>query len=120
MSVEEKKQIYEVWVVRYQDEPISILSTDKYDAAYEKWKEMLDAWVLSLKDKVPFMITSPVVTAFDPGQIKEVTLRPLMKVAESRYNNPYQQEMMKQGLTNTLSRPGNILNSGILDEGYKG
>lgn len=117
---EESKQLYEVWVVRYQDEPLAAFSTDKYDAAYEKWKELTEAWTASVKDKVPFVLMSPIVTAFDPGTIKEVTVRPVMKVPASKYNNPYQQDMLKNGLTNTLRNPGNILNSNILDEGYQG
>lgn len=119
-SKEEKKQIYEVWIVRYQDEPISVLTTDKYDSAFDKWKELTSIWTSAVKDKIPFVLESPIVTAFDPGTIKEVTVRPVIKVAESKYNNPYQQQMMKDGLTNTLRNSGNIINPNLLDEGYQG
>lgn len=120
MSKEEKKQIYEVWIIKYNDEPISILATDKYDESYEKWKFLTDVWVNALKDKTPFIITNPVVTAFDPGTVKEITVRPVMKVAESKYENPYHQQMMKNGLGNTLKSVSavSVFNSEILDEGY--
>ena len=116
---EEKKQIYEVWLIRHNDEPISALSTDVYDKAYEKWKELTDAWVNAINNKTPFILTSPIVTAFDPGAVKEITVRPVMAVTESKYDNPYQQRMMKDGLTKTMNNMGNIINSDLLDEGYK-
>jgi len=114
---EEQKQLYEVWIVRYQDEPISIFSTDKYDAAYERWTELKDIWVGALKDKIPFILTKPVVTAFDPGTIKEITVRPVMKMPESKYENPYQQNMLRDGLTKTLRNSGSP-SSDLLDGGY--
>lgn len=117
MQKEEQKQLYEVWILRYQDEPISVFSTDKYDAAYERWNELKDVWVNAIKDKTPFILTKPIVTAFDPGTIKEVTLRPVMKVPESKYENPYQQQMMRDGLTKTLRNSGSPA-SDLLDGGY--
>lgn len=115
---EERKQIYEVWIVKYQDEPISVLTTDKYDESYEKWKSLTETWTVALKDKMPFVVTNPVVTAFDPGTVKEITVRPVMKTTESKYENPYQQQMMKNGLGNTLRNNSNIINPDLLDEGY--
>ena len=120
MKKEEQKQVYEVWILRYQDEPLSVFSTDKYDAAYERWNELKDVWVSAIKDKIPFILTKPIVTAFDPGTIKEVTLRPVMQMAESKYENPYQQQMLRDGLTKTLRNPGNVLSSELLDEGFQG
>ena len=75
---EEKKQVYGLWIVRHNDEPICILTTDKYDESYEKWKTLTDTWVNAIKDKIPFILTAPVVTAFDPGVIKEFTICPVM------------------------------------------
>jgi hypothetical protein len=115
---EEKKQVYEVLIIRYSDDPISLLLTDKYDESYEKWKTTTDIWISSLKDKTPFVITNPIVIAFDPGTVKEILVRPVMKVAESKYENPYQQKMLKNGLGNSLKNGSNILNPDLLDEGY--
>jgi hypothetical protein len=116
VNKEEKKDLYEVWIVKYNDEPISVISTDKYDAAYERWEQLKDIWVNAIKDKVPFVLTKPIVTAFDPGTIKEVTLRPVMKMTESKYENPYQQQMLKSGLTQTLRN--SVPQHPILDGGY--
>lgn len=116
---EEKKQLYEVWIVKHNDEPIIAMNTNQYDKSFEKWKELTDAWVNALRDKTPFILNSPIVTAFDPGAVKEITIRPVMEVAESKYANPYQQKMMKDGLTNTLRSVGNLVNTDILDEGYR-
>lgn len=115
---EEKKQLYGVWIVRYNDEPISVLTTDKYDESYERWKELTDTWINAITGKTPFIITSPVVTAFDPGTVKEITVRPVIKVAESKYENPYHAQMVRDGLGNTLKNTSNFMNPEILDEGY--
>lgn len=113
---EEKKQIYEVWIVKYNDDPISVFSTDKYDAAYERWGELKDTWINALKDKIPFILTKPVVTAFDPGTIKEIAVRPIIQMAESKYDNPYQKDMIKNGFAKTLRNPTPA--SDLLDDGY--
>lgn len=118
MQQEEKKQVYGLWIIRHADEAICVLTTDKYDESYERWKTLTDIWVNAIKDKVPFILTAPVVTAFDPGAIKEITIRPVIKVTDSKYDNPYQQQMMKNGLGNTLKNVGNFINPDLLDEGY--
>lgn len=116
---EEQKQIYEVWIIRYQDEPISAFSTDSYDAGYEKWSELKDVWVNAIKDKTPFILTKPIVTAFDPGTVKEVTLRPVINIPESKYENPYHQQMIKDGFAKTMRNAGNGFQSELLDEGFQ-
>jgi hypothetical protein len=116
VKVEEKKQIYEVWILRHDDQHIRCISEANYDKCYENWQKLVGEWKESLLEKVPFSMSSPVITAFDPGLIKEITLRPVMAVEESKYNNPYHQKMLRDGLTNTLK---NNPISDILDEGYK-
>jgi len=115
---EEKKQIYELLILKHDQNHIVALSTDSYDKCYETWKTLVDLWTKSVSDKVPFILTEPVVTAFDPGTIKEITVRPLMTVPESKYANPYQKEMMKKGLTGML-QPSNSSDSDLLDQGYR-
>lgn len=116
---EEKKQIYEVVILKYDNDHISVVTTDKYDESYERWRNLTDTWISALKDKTPFILESPIVTAFDPGTIKEVLIRPVVKMEESKYQNPYQQQMVKNGLSNMLKNGGaNIINPDLLDEGY--
>lgn len=120
MSVKtEEKQVYETIIFRKDGEHISALQSIKFDEAVEKWKELNGQWEEAIANKKPFKIMNPIVTAFDPGLISEIAVRPLMKVPESKYDNPYQQQMMKQGLSNTLRQQGgHPVNSGMLDEGY--
>lgn len=113
MKKEEKKQIYEVMILRFDQEHISVIQSDNFDSSYELWNKLSDDWQKSISERKPFRLDKPVVTSFDPSLIKEITVRPLMEVEESKYNNPYQAQMMKQGL-------GAMLNKGsqLLDEGY--
>lgn len=118
-KTEEKKQIYEVWILRHDGEHIRSISDSNYDSCYEDWKLLSDKWKECVASKVPIVLDKPVVTCFDPGLIKEITLRPVVEVTESKYKNPYQQQMMRDGLGNTLKNNGNIINPDILDQGYR-
>lgn len=115
----EEKQVYEVVVFRADNNHISIMQTINFDEAVESWKSTTENWESSIKAKKPFKLMSPVVTSFDPGMIREIAVRPLAKVQESKYDNPYQQKMMRNGLSNMLNQnQGNVVNSDLLDEGY--
>lgn len=114
----EEKQVYETIIFRTDGQHISALQSINFDEAVEKWKELNSSWEESISNKKPFKIMKPIVTSFDPGLISEIAVRPLIKVSESKYDNPYQQEMMKKGLSGMLRQSGHPVNSGMLDEGY--
>lgn len=114
-QTEEKKQVYEVWILRHDEQHICCISEMNYDKCFEGWEKLVKDWKASLSEKAPFSMSKPVVTAFDPGLIKEITLRPVIQVAESKYDNPYQKQMMRDGLANTLKPTG----PDILDGGYR-
>ena len=116
-KVEEKKQVYEVWILRHDEGHICCISETNYDKCFEAWGKFVENWKSSISDKTPFSMSFPVVTAFDPGLIKEITLRPVVPVAESKYDNPYTQKMLRDGLTNTLK--GVTAGPDILDGGYR-
>ena len=115
---EEKKQIYELWILKRNQDHIAVTTTTDYDAVHEKWKELTNTWINAIKSKEPFVLLSPIITAFDPGDISEITVRPVMQVSESKYHNPYQQQMVRDGFAKTIKQ-GNPVNSEILDEGYR-
>jgi len=117
-KVEEKKQIYEVWILRRDEQHICCISEMSYDKCFEDWKKLVSDWKSSISEKTPFSMITPVVTAFDPGLITEITLRPVASVTESKYDNPYQQKMMRDGLMSTL-KGGNGPTPDILDGGYR-
>lgn len=113
----EEKQVYEVVILRVDNNHIILEQTINFDEAVEKWKETNALWEDSLANKKPFKIMKPIVTSFDPGMITEISVRPLMKISDSKYDNPYQQKMLKEGLGNMFRQQGNP-NSNLLDEGY--
>ena len=119
MSNNEEKQVYEVVIFRVDSNHIVLLQTTKFDEAVEEWEKVNKNWEESLSNKKPFKLMKPVVTSFDPGLISEISVRPLTKVSEDKYDNPYQKKMMKEGLRNVLHQNvGHPINNQMLDEGY--
>lgn len=118
MLTEEKKKTYGVLIIRKDLEHIAVLETADFQAAHATWKELNDKWITSIKENVPFILESPVVTSFDPGLIKEITVRPEMDNAQQRggVNNPYERQMRREGLGNAMKY---ALGTDILDGGYK-
>jgi len=111
-EVEEKKTKYGVFILRRDNRHISVIETEEYDKAYEVWEELNEAWIKSLKDNIPLKLTTPIVTAFDPGLIFEINLNPVVETTASRNANPYHQKMQKEGFSNSFG------SNGILDGGY--
>lgn len=120
MSVqsEENKQVYQVIIYRVDNNHILLIQTTNFDEAVENWQKANNSWEESLSNKKPFKLMIPTVTSFDPGLIKEISVKPIVKMETSKYNNPYQQKMMKEGLGATLQQKGNIFDPNVLDEGY--
>ena len=115
---EESKQAYEVIIYRVDGNHILFMQTLKFDEAVDEWNKLNTSWEESLANKRPFKLMQPIVTSFDPGLIKEIRVQPLIKVEESKHNNPYQQKMMKEGLSGMFQNKGNVINPNMLDEGY--
>lgn len=120
---EKVKQLYEVAIIKYElQNSIIALSTDSYDVAFEKWQELTALWTKSVKEKVPMCLITPIVTAFDPATIKEISVRPVLEAPASKYENPYFDNMARNGLGKTLSPGGKTPETGhsdILDGGYR-
>lgn len=114
MKKEESKSVYALWVLRRDGDHISVIESSNYDEVYEAYNEVKAKWISSIKEQTPFELTKPVVACFDPGLIYEVTIKPITQVSSSRYENPYQQEMVKNGFSTTF-KPS----SDILDNGYR-
>ena len=111
---EEKKALYGLFIYRRDGEHLSVLESTNYDEVFETYKHLKTQWAACVKDHTPFELTKPIVTSFDPGLIYEMTIKPVVETLSSRYENPYQQQMVKNGFSNTF-RPS----SEILDDGYK-
>lgn len=110
---EEKKTLYALCVMRRDENHIIVIESHNYDEVFEAYKKLTESWALAVKEQRPFSLSSPVVTTFDPGLIYEITVRPIMpEQPVSKYDNPYQQKMMKNGLQS-------MFGSDVLDGGYR-
>jgi len=58
---------------------------------------------------------------FDPGLIYEITIKLITETPSSRYDNPYQKQMEKHGLSNMIGRrpQGQTAEGDLLDGGYR-
>jgi len=123
----EEKKLYEVVILRLDGQHIVAVRTDNYDECYEKWQKLHAEWTETSNENRPFVLMEPVITAFNPTLIKEITLIPVVEQTASKYNNPYQSEMVNKGLTETLNKykgagqqGGDLLDNGYqFDGGYK-
>jgi len=122
MSTEEKKvPSYALFILRKDEQHIEVLMSSNYDEVFERYKEVSSKWAQSIKDQSPFELLKPVVTSFDPGLVYEVTIKLMSETPASRYENPYQKQMEKNGLGSMLNRrPQPTAPQGdLLDEGYR-
>jgi len=103
---------YSVLVLKRDQEHISVVETDSFDEADKLWQSLKDKWTTCLHEQKPFELRKPIITAFDPGLIYEITVRPVSDVVKNP-DNPYQQSMQRNGFSATF-RGG----SELLDNGY--
>ena len=121
MSKQEEKKVYEVLVLRVDQQHITAIRSESYDECYETWEALHSEWCESSDNNRPFVMKKPLITVFNPTLIKEITLVPVVEQAASKNNNPYQQEMINRGLTETLNkyRGQGAPQGDLLDGGYK-
>lgn len=115
MKNEEKKPSYVVAILRRDGDHIFVLEDTNYDKVFETYTEVTAKWASCIKDTVPFSLTSPVVTTFDPGLIYEIKINPVVETpASSKYDNPYANQMRQKGLAAMQGPTGENL-----DQGYR-
>ena len=118
-KTEEKQVLYSVIILRTDGEHLIVLESSDYDKCFEKWNHLQNLWQQVGTENKPFVLNEPLVTAFHPMLIKEITLRPVIKDSVStKYENPYSRKMVEKGFSETFNR---FASSGIdlLDDGYK-
>lgn len=109
------KELYRVIIFRRDGNHLEGFESEDFDQAKGKWLEYQEQWVEKFKEAQPFILEEPVVTAFDPGLILEISVLPVQEQKQS--NNPYKKQMQKEGLTNTLNSMTGT-NYNLLDGGY--
>jgi len=116
----EKDLVYAVLVLRTDQNHITVLESNNYDECFNCWSEMTNKWSKAAKEGVPFELSNPIVTAFSPGMITEITLVPVTtQDIQSKSHNPYYQNMMEKGLTNAFGFNNSTNDADLLDKGYK-
>jgi len=118
MVQEEKKILYSVIILRTDGEHVIVLESDNYDDCFEKWNQLQTLWQESSTENKPYVLKEPVVTAFHPILIKEITLRPITKSPISKYENPYKKEMVQKGFSEAFGKFSSSTGD-LLDDGYK-
>lgn len=109
------KLTYGVWLLKRDQEHIQVLETQNFDEADKLWTELHEKWATCLHEEKPFVLRSPVITAFDPGLVYEVTLRPItLNESDKTSDNPYHAKMRKEGFSSAFKSSGDVL-----DGGYK-
>lgn len=113
---EKKETVYEIYIARNDREfPMVVHQSSNYDECYDKWQELHKLWQETSDNNRVFVLNEPVVTAFNPVLIREITLRPVVEQSVGKHRNPYQQAMVEKGLTEMLNNGG----SDLMDGGYK-
>lgn len=111
----EQKVVYAVFVLRTDQQHITAIESDNYDECYETWESLHNVWMEASAENKPFVMTKPIVTAFHPGLISEITLRPIVEQSASKNQNPYQKNMVNNGFSNSFPTGGGV---DLLDNGY--
>jgi hypothetical protein len=117
MQKEENKKIptYSLLILRKDEQHISVVESSNYDEVFERYNEVKDHWAQSIRDKTPFELQKPIVTVFDPGLVYEITIKLITETPSSRYENPYEKQMRKNGFSNMFNQPSGE----VLDGGYR-
>lgn len=120
MTEEKKQQVYTLLILRKDDNHIEVVQSLNYDEVMEAYNRVRLQWATCIKDQTPFELMRPIVTTFDPGLIYEITVRPLAETTVSRFENPYQQSMMKNGFSSMFNKQNQVTTTGdLLDNGYR-
>lgn len=102
----EQEQFYTVLVLRKDGDNITAVESADFEECYKVWEELQGKWTEAVKEVKPFVLKDPILTAFEPGLIYEITLRPLSyKKSQINTNNPYARDMLDRGFSNTFGNP---------------
>ena len=125
----DSKETYTVLIYRKDSaEPMLVFESDDFTACKTRWKELHEQWKLSHQEATPFVLEKPVVTAFEPGIIAEISVKPKMAMLQQvEDDNPYKQMMMQKGFSQSLQGVDNNFKgtvngsnqSDLLDNGFK-
>jgi len=104
------KDKYVVRIFRKDGEVFDTLVSESFGDCEKEWEHLHTYWNECHTEKKVFLLKKPILTAFEPGLIGEISLLPysdsLPDVAD---NNPYKQEMKNKGLGDSLRGVGRLI-----------
>lgn len=99
----EEEVVYEVLILRKDGQHITAMQSIEFEQCYKVWENLHNIWLECAKEVKPFILKDPILTAFEPGLIYEIILRPIMTAPKSlNENNPYARSMLDQGFSSTF------------------
>lgn len=118
MSNSSEKVSYAVLIKRRGNlEPVVILESSNFDECFKLWEELHNNWEICIKETKPFVLKTPVVTAFDPALIFEICVVPFSNNFSQQNGNPYVRRMKQEGFSKALEGYSNT-GPDVLDGGY--
>ena len=95
--------IFSVFIVKKDQDVLQIVQSADFEEAKHAWDSLVDQWTKCVMDRKPFIISNSVnCIAFDPGIISEISLKTTELTNRINPNNPYAQQMVKRGFSNTF------------------
>lgn len=89
-------------IIHRRTTPLVVLESDDFEECKKLWEELQDQWVKASKELVPFVLKTPVMTAFEPALIYEISLIPVVEQTTTQSDNPYHRDMVQNGLGSTF------------------
>lgn len=117
MKKQTEQQVYVVRMYRRDQEVIDIFRSTNFKECKAEWTKLHTQWQECHKEGQVFVLEKPLVTAFEPGLISEIVVLPDSDpVNNIDDDNPYKQQMQKQGLNHTMRGAGGLPD--LLDGGF--
>lgn len=117
--MENKITEYGVFIIKKNGSIIEVKISKSFDECFETWEELTQRWEEAASETKPFVLRKPICSAFEPGAIEEITLRPKLEQSKSQ-NNPYHQNMSHTDFAETYAKNMGYSNpSELLDRGFK-
>lgn len=112
-----EEQNYVVRMFRKDQEVFDCFKSSNFSECEQVWEKLHSQWQECHKEQKVFILKYPVMSAFEPGLIGEISILPDVKVLPGvDDNNPYKKQMTEKGLSHSLGSLGSVPN--YLDNGY--
>jgi hypothetical protein len=99
------QKIFRVAIIRTDlRDPIYVLDTDKWSEAIQAHIKLEELWIETIKNHIPFKLTTPIYRTFSPSLIKEILIESMTPQEYQSMISPYAQGMRDLGPTEFMNR----------------